>query len=187
MDTKLYTIQEKGYADHILKKGLVIPVMLCESRSLAQHLVNTGLEDPAILEINTEGLPNEFKQAAIDEDGDELKSYMNEYVDYFTQSPIPADHITKAELTDTNELGARIYSGMLSMKENVRSLGDMEEVAAGMRKLVNLGISSKEHIDAEIETAMDLAREGRFDELYDEEDFADAVAGLSADNNGLEQ
>lgn len=73
------------------------------------------------------------------------------------------------------------------MKENVRSLGDMEEVAAGMRKLVNLGISSKEHIDAEIKTAMDLAREGRFDELYDEEDFADAVAGLSADNNGLEQ
>lgn len=47
MDTKLYTIQEKGYADHILKKGLVIPVMLCEGRSLAQHLVNTGLEDPA--------------------------------------------------------------------------------------------------------------------------------------------
>lgn len=98
MDTKLYTIQEKGYADRILKKGLVTPVMLCESRSLAQHLVNTGLEDPAILEINTEGLPNEFKQAAIDEDGDELKSYMNEYVDYFTQSPFRLTTLPKQNL-----------------------------------------------------------------------------------------
>lgn len=190
METKLYSIQEKGYAEKVLKQGLVVPTVLCESSSLAQHLVNTGLEDPAILEVNTEGLPNVFQKAAHDED--ELKPYMNDYVDYFTFSPIPADHITKAELTNSNELGVRIYSGMLSMKENVTSLVDMQEVATGMKKMVNLGICSEEHIDAEIQTAMALARDGRFSELRDEEDipeddFTKAIEGISQQGSAIEQ
>lgn len=167
MEGKLYCVEEKGYAEEVLKKGLSSATILCRDKDLAIRLVNVGLEDPAVLEINTDGLKNVFQEAAHDED--EVKGYMRPYTNYFSFDPIPASHIKKAELTSTNELGARVYSGMLAMKENVTSLGDMEEVAAGMRKLPGLGIETEEHIEAKIQTAMSLVRQGRFDELGDEE------------------
>lgn len=167
MERKLYAIQEKHYAEEVLRRGMHPITTFCEAGSLAQNLVNTGLEDPAILEIDTEGISDIFRPAAHDED--EVKPYMSDFTNYYATAPIPAANISRAETTSTNELGARIQSGMLSMKENVKSLGEMEEVTAGMKKLAALGIDTKEHVDAEIQTAMVLACEGRFDELGDEE------------------
>lgn len=103
--------------------------------------MNVGLEDPAILEIDVEGLANTFQRACHDED--ELKDYMPEYTDYFTDSPISASHITKVDFADNSELGSVIYSGIMSMKENVTSMGEMDEVTSGMRSLTRaLKISS---------------------------------------------
>lgn len=184
MKNKLYTIQEKGYAEEILKKGFAVPTDLCEDESLAQHLVNIGLEDPTVLEIDVEGLSNTFQQACLDED--ELKDYMPEYMDYFTDSPIPASHITKVDFADNSELGSAIYSGMMAMKENVASMGEMNEVTSGMRKCVNLGICSEEQFDAEIKTISAMMRDGYFDEYNDGDDFSKAVASISGQGDGLE-
>ena len=185
MEVKLYSIEEKIAAEETLKKGYVIPNVFCDERGLAQRLVNTGIEDPVILEINASGLPDAFRYAPHDED--ELKSYMNDYISYRSISPIPASHVSMTKITEGNELGVRIYSDMQAMKENVRTLGDMEEWAEGMKKLVPLGISSEEHVSAEIQTAMSLAREGRFDELLDEDDFTKSVEALDDEyDDGLE-
>lgn len=184
MKNKLYTIQEKGYAEKILKKGFMVPIDLCEDESLAQHLVNVGLEDPAILEIDVEGLSNTFQRVCHDED--ELKDYMPEYTNYFTDSPIPASHITKVDFADSSELGSIIYSGMMAMKENVTSVGEMDEVTSGMRKCVNLGICSEEQFDAEIKTISAMMKDGYFDERSDGDDFSKAVASISGQEDGLE-
>lgn len=156
----------------------------CDSHGLAQCLVNTRIEDPVILEVDAAGLPDTFRYAPHDEG--ELKPYMNDYISYRSISPIPADHVSIAEITADNERGAQICSDMQAMKGNVQALSDMEEWSEGMKRLVPLGISSKEQVDAEIQTALSLAREGHFDEMPDD-DFTKAVESLDDGyDDGLE-
>lgn len=181
MKSKLYTIQEKGYAEEILTKGFVLPMDLCEEDCLAQHLMHVGLEDPAILEIDVEGLSNTFDETCIDED--EWPANIPIYKTYFTNSPIPADHISKVDFADNSELGSTVYFGIMSMKENAASVEEMNEIANGLRKCVNLGICSEDQFDTEIKTITYMIKNGRFDAA---DDFSKAVASISGQGDGLE-
>ena len=178
MKSKLYTIQEKGYAEEILTKGFVLPMDLCEEDCLAQHLMHVGLEDPAILEIDVEGLSNTFHETYLDED--ERPTCMPLYKTYFTDSPIPAGHISKVEFTEDNKLGQTVYSGIMAMKENAASVGEMNEISNGLRKCVNLGICSEDQFDTEIKTITAMIRGGYFDAA---DDFSKAVASISGPEN----
>lgn len=176
MDTKLYVIQEKGYADILLKKGITVSTILCERNSLAQNLINVGLEDPAILEIDTDGLGHALKAAMLDEY--ELQDYMEPYTNYFTAEPIPASRITKVEFTNMDELGSDIYAGMQSMKNRAASAEEITDINKGMKKLANLGICSEEQIHEEILASQIQAVPDHFGEVSSDEHEIKSLADI---------
>lgn len=205
ISNKLYYVTGKRRAERLEKNGIEIASVLCTDDGIAQNIIEEIVmrdsyakqsnidrqpDELAVLEIDTSCLKRAMQDSAKNR-----KDYMPAYLDYIVP-PIPADYIKKAELTSTNELGMKVYFGMLNMKGNVTTMREMEEVVMGMRTLPGLGISTEEHIEAEVQTALSLAREGRFNELGNEEeereticmnsnDFTQAVESIGMDNDNL--
>ncbi len=193
----LYCVTSKERAQDMLKKGTNLTTFLCEDKYLANDLINTGLDEPAILEISRESynIPDKLNipidipvQKAMLDEGETI--YMPGYAQYFTMTHIPADHIKEAKITQTNELGTRICSNMISIMENVKDIGEMEDVIAGMRRAANIGAMDMNWVEAQTITARRLAAEGRYDELKSEEpedDFTKAVESLNGLESGMSQ
>lgn len=201
MPKTLYHIAERDNLHDILEKGLQPGqgsnsykntddyIYLADIDSVAPWLaVLKHLENPVILEIDTEGM-KALEPGRVFNDRDFIS---NSYGEYRTKEIIHPEKLHEAQITKYNRLGVKIMSDCVEQMENAKNPDEVSEAAAGIRRAALLGAMNEKHAEqivgrhGEKDTSKQITPSDKsVPEIeippWDEPDaFNDAVRGISS-------
>lgn len=184
----LYHIADRKNLDSILENGLVPDngenkykdpenhVYLCDMDDLPVWLsVLKHVDDPVILEVDTEGLDGIETGRVFDDRG----YTRGLYTEYRTTDPIPASSLKEADLGMGSKLRKHTNNRMIGQLVYCTSNNDVAEVATGMKRLVKMGTMKDDFVDMHVAERMQALNEHHGDmEDYTDDDFTAAISQI---------
>lgn len=201
----LYQIMKKERLETVLQDGMTPRqgknaykqdedrIHLCEAKDIAPWLSILKVDDPAIVEVDTEGLTG-LKPGSTFKDRDYCPAG---YSEYYTTEPIPVDAIKKTDLS--LYIGDRIALDLVNQVNRAESVDEIQETVRGLRRGAGMGMISSNYAEDVINARQEALAKKQMPELpkettpsleaedeglpwAEEDDFTKAVASLSVES-----